>query len=116
MVPGLGLDDAPVVDVQEGVDTLTNAENNASAVSAIAASVVAGSGAGGYDDFGTAVSAMTGVKDLVYKPIPENQAVYAKLYKLYKQLHDGFGVADNSIGMGNVMKELLEIKEEAWKS
>lgn len=84
--------------------------------SAIAAAVVAGSAAGGYDDFGAAVEAMTGVKDIVYKPIPENQKVYAKLYKLYRQLHDGFGVADNSIGMANVMKELLEIKEEAWKS
>ncbi len=84
--------------------------------SAIAASVVAGSAAGGYDDFASAVSAMTGVKDLVYKPIPQNQQIYAKLYSLYKQLHDGFGVADNSIGMANVMKELLEIKEDAWKS
>ncbi|MEN8256133.1 MAG: ribulokinase [Verrucomicrobiota bacterium] len=82
--------------------------------SAIAAAVVAGSAAGGYDDFGAAVEAMTGVKEIVYKPIPENQAVYANLYNLYKQLHDGFGVADNSIGMANVMKELLEIKEEAW--
>lgn len=83
--------------------------------SAVAAAVVAGSAAGGYDDFGTAVGAMTGVKELVYKPIPENQAVYAKLYTLYRQLHDGFGVAGNAIGMANVMKELLEIKEESWK-
>ena len=84
--------------------------------SAMAAAVVAGSAAGGYDDFGTAVSAMTGVKEIVYKPIPENQAVYARLYKLYKQLHDGFGIADNAIGMANVMKELLEIKENSWKN
>jgi len=80
--------------------------------SAIAAAVVAGE----YDDFGAAVDAMTGVKELVYKPIPENQAVYAKLYRLYKQMHDSFGVEGNSIGMANVMKDLLEIKEAAWKN
>lgn len=79
--------------------------------SAIAAAVVAGTSNGGYDDFASAQAAMTGVKDVVYRPIPENMAVYAKLYKLYKQLHDGFGVADNSISMANVMKELLDIKE-----
>ena len=84
--------------------------------SAIAASVVAGSAVGGYDDFASAVSAMTGVKEIVYKPISENQEVYAKLYSLYKQLHDGFGIADNSIGMANVMKDLLEIKEASWKN
>jgi L-ribulokinase len=79
--------------------------------SAIAAAVVAGSDNGGYDDFTAAQAAMTGVKDVVYKPIPENQRIYAKLYKLYKQLHDGFGVYGNSISMANVMKDLLDIKE-----
>lgn len=79
--------------------------------SAVAAAVVAGRAAGGYDDFGSAQAAMTGVKEVVYKPIPENKAVYAKLYKLYKQLHDGFGVAGTPGGMANVMKDLLDIKE-----
>ncbi len=77
--------------------------------SAIAAAVVAG----GHPDFATAQKAMTGVKEVTYKPIPENASVYAKLYKLYKQLHDGFGVADNSLSMAKVMKELLDIKESA---
>ena len=79
--------------------------------SAIAAAVVAGSSCGGHDDFATAQAAMTGVKELVYQPIAENRAVYVKLYELYMQLHDGFGVSGNSIGMANVMKELLDIKE-----
>ena len=79
--------------------------------SAIAAAVVAGSASGGYDDFYSAQAAMTGVKDLVFKPIPENQAVYAKLYKLYKQLHDAFGLAENNSGLANIMKDLLDIKE-----
>ena len=77
--------------------------------SAIAASVVAG----GHPDFASAQKAMTGVKEKTYKPIPANAEVYAKLYKLYKQMHDGFGVADNSLSMATVMKELLDIKESA---
>ena len=79
--------------------------------SAIAAAVVAGSANGGYDNFAAAQAAMTGVKDIVYKPIPENQAVYARIYKLYKQLHDAFGVAGSAVDMANVMKDLLDIKE-----
>jgi L-ribulokinase len=79
--------------------------------SAIAAAVVATSETGGYDDFASAQAAMTGIKDAVYKPIPENNAVYKKLYKLYKQLHDGFGIPGTTTEMANVMKDLLDIKE-----
>ncbi|MBL7215869.1 MAG: ribulokinase [Phycisphaerae bacterium] len=81
--------------------------------SAIAAAVVAGSTAGGYDDFASAQAAMTGVKEVVYKPNHENNAVYMNLYKLYKQLHDGFGVPGTKVKMTNVMKDLLEIKESS---
>ena len=56
---------------------------------------------------------MTGVKDVVYTPIRENQKIYQQLYKPYKQLHDGFGIAENNVSMADVMKDLLEIKERA---
>ena len=79
--------------------------------SAIAASVVAGKANGGHDDFASAQKAMTGVKDVVYSPIAENVEVYAKLYKLYKKLHDGFGLAGNTECMADIMKQLLDIKE-----
>ena len=79
--------------------------------SAIAASVVAG----GHPDFATAQKAMTGVKELVYKPIAKNVEVYAEMYKIYKKLHDGFGIAGNTESMANVMKDLLDIKEAANK-
>jgi len=77
--------------------------------SAICAAVVGGA----HGSFAEAQAAMCGIKETTFKPIPENQEVYKKLYKLYKQLHDGFGIKDESIAMGNVMKELLEIKEKA---
>ncbi|UCD50664.1 MAG: ribulokinase [Phycisphaerales bacterium] len=77
--------------------------------SAIAAAVVGGA----YADFGAAQTAMCGIKETTFKPIPENHQVYQRLYKLYRQLHDGFGLRDDAIAMGNVMKELLDIKEKA---
>jgi L-ribulokinase len=77
--------------------------------SAVAAAVVGGAHPG----FAEAQTAMCGIKDTTFKPIPENQKVYQQLYALYKQLHDGFGLKDNAAAMGNVMKELLAIKEKA---
>ncbi len=81
--------------------------------SSIAAAVVAGKKAGGYDNYAAAQKAMCGIKNVTYKPIPENNKVYKKLYALYKQLHDGFGLKDASGKMANVMKELLSIKDSA---
>ncbi len=81
--------------------------------SAIAGAVVAGKAAGGYDHFADAQAAMTGVKPTIFKPIPENVAIYAELYQLYRQLHDSFGVQGHSADISNVMKDLLVIKEKA---
>jgi L-ribulokinase len=68
---------------------------------------------GAYKDVLTAQAAMTGVKDLVYKPIPANVAVYARLYKLYMMLHDAFGTPGFSESLYAVMKELIAIRREA---
>ncbi len=80
---------------------------------AICGAVVAGKAAGGYDNFAAAQKAMTGVKATVYKPNPKNHAVYQQLYGLYKQVHDAFGVKDHPAALSNVMKDLLDIKEQA---
>ena len=79
--------------------------------SAVAGAVVAGKTAGGHDSFADAQAAMCGVKDITYKPIAANQKVYAELYKLYKQLHDAFGGADYFGTPANIMKDLLNIKD-----
>ena len=85
--------------------------------SAIAGAVVAGKKAGGYPDvhrdYADAQAAMCGMKETTFKPIPENHKVYQQIYKLYKQLHDGFGLPDKAESMSNVMKVLLDIKERA---
>ncbi|MNC51504.1 Ribulokinase [compost metagenome] len=55
-----------------------------------------------------AAEKMARVQEESYKPIPENVAVYEKLYQEYSRLHDYFGRGEN-----NVMKHLKSIKEEA---
>jgi len=82
---------------------------------AIAGAVVAGRRAGGHDSFDAAQKAMTGLKRKVFRPDPKAQAVYKRIYALYKQLHDAFGTAQWRGGLYNVMKELLEIRAEARK-
>ena len=77
--------------------------------SAIAAAVVGGA----YPDFAQAQAAMCGIKEQTFKPIPPNHRVYKRLSKLYKRLHDGFGLPGKALTMGGVMKELLTIKEKA---
>ena len=76
--------------------------------SAVAASVAAGAHPTVLD----AAAAMTGYKDLVYKPNPDAARIYAQLYGLYTLLHDSFGIAGTTNDLSHVMKDLLEIKRE----
>jgi L-ribulokinase len=82
---------------------------------AMAGAVVAGKAAGGYSGFAEAQAAITGVKKRTYKPDPRNHAVYAELYKLYKQLHDAFGTKEWSGSLYNVMKDLLNLRDRRLK-
>jgi L-ribulokinase len=78
--------------------------------SAMFGAVAAGKEKGGYDSIVDAAKVMGKVKDIVYKPIAENVAVYDKLYAEYKTLHDYFGRGEN-----DVMKRLKKIKADAVK-
>ncbi len=82
---------------------------------ALAGAVVAGKDAGGHDNFNDAQNAMCRMMDKTYKPYPVNHKVYLQLYKLYKQMHDAFGLKSWSGQMANIMKNLLEIKDRANK-
>ncbi len=64
--------------------------------------------AGLYPNIETAAQKMARLKEEVVNPIPENQAVYDKLYAEYKTLYDYFGRGTN-----DVMKRLKKIKLEA---
>ena len=72
---------------------------------AMHAAVAAGAAAGGYDTIADAAAKMAHLQDVVYKPIPERQAVYDQLYTEYLTLHDYFGR-----GANDVMKRLKTLK------
>ncbi|HEX4795854.1 MAG TPA: ribulokinase [Humisphaera sp.] len=84
--------------------------------SAIAASVVAGKSHGGHADFGTAIAAMSGVQPRVYNPDSSHAAVYERLFRLYRQAHDAFGITGHKADLSNVMKDLLAIRDEVARS
>jgi L-ribulokinase len=78
---------------------------------AIFGAVAAGREAGGFADVGEAQTAVCGVRDEVYTPIPENRRVYAEMYRLYRELHDAFGTGEWSGSLSHVMKELIALRE-----
>ncbi|AQQ08464.1 Ribulokinase [Sedimentisphaera cyanobacteriorum] len=86
--------------------------SSSSQTCALGAAMGAAVAAGEFADFDEAANAMTGVREQAYKPNPENGRVYQKLYGLYCQIHDQFGIGQGG-DLGNVMKDLLEIKEKA---
>ena len=75
--------------------------------SAIFGAVAAGKAAGGYDSLFEAAKAMGNLKDTVYRPIPENVALYDRLYEEYNILHDYFGR-----GANDVMKRLKALRAQ----
>ncbi len=82
------------------------ASRQASALgAAIHAAVAAGSERGGYDSTAEAGARMARLLDTVYRPIPENRAIYNELYAEYRTLHDYFGRGDN-----DVMKRLMALR------
>jgi len=77
---------------------------------AMFAAVAAGAEAGGYDSIVEAAKKMARVREESFKPIPENAAIYDRLYREYTLLHDYFGRGGN-----DVMKRLKELKEEVTR-
>ena len=72
---------------------------------------------GAHADTASAQRAMTGFKTTVFRPRQQSVPVYAELYRLYKQLHDAFGGVDRNepAPMGNVMKDLIAIRDRVRK-
>ena len=92
-----------------GREMLVSKSAQTCALGAAIAGAVAG---GAFPDFHVAQQAMTGYKSKVFRPIPANQGVYRRLFALYQQLHDAFGIAGADENLSQVMKELLKIKDE----
>lgn len=90
---------------------ISRSEQTPALGAAIFASVAAGKKNGGYDSVKEAQSAMTGINKIYY-PNHEYHETYKKLYALYSQLHDSFGIKEWHGSLYNVMKDLLNIRDE----
>jgi len=77
--------------------------------SAMFGAVAAGAANGGYDSIFEAGKIMAHLRDVVYTPIPANFAVYERLFREYRLLHDYFGRGEN-----DVMKRLKALKAEVF--
>jgi len=67
---------------------------------------------GAHSDTLSAIHRMAGMKDVVFAPEPAAVKVYARLFALYKDLHDAFGTPGINPEMTHVMKELIKIRNE----
>jgi L-ribulokinase len=92
---------------------ITRSEQTCALGSAIAGAVVAGKKSGGYENFADAISKMASPADRTFTPNPKAVETYNKLYKLYRRLHDSFGMANHKDSLGDIMKELLTIRDAA---
>jgi L-ribulokinase len=78
---------------------------------ALGAAIFGAMAAGAFPSIKDAQAILCGIRT-EYQPDPERHAVYRDLYRLYRQLHDGFGTRSWTGSMANVMKELLEIRDQ----
>jgi L-ribulokinase len=79
---------------------------------ALGAAIFAAVASGAHPSVEAAQAKMTGVKPTVYSPEPGNASIYARLYPIYRTLHDAFGTAAFNGSLSNVMKDLIGIRNE----
>lgn len=93
---------------------LAKSEQTGALGAAILASVAAGKEKGGFVSVEEAQKKMTGIAQS-YQPDTQNNRTYTGLYSLYTQLYDSFGTADWQGNLSNVMKALIQIREDKRK-
>ncbi len=90
---------------------ISKSEQTPALGAAIFAAVAAGKKNGGYDTIKEAQAAMTSISK-IYNPDYEHHETYKMLYQLYCQLHDAFGTKEWNGSLYNVMKDLLNIRDQ----
>lgn len=83
---------------------------------ALGAAIFGAVAAGAYPNVEAAQAKMTGVKEIVYHPKAEHAAIYARLYPIYRKLHDAFSATGSTGSLSSVMKDLIAIRHEVRKS
>jgi L-ribulokinase len=94
---------------------ISRSEQTPALGAAVFAAVATGAKDGGYDSVTAAQKAMVGIGK-EYLPKSENHRTYKKLYSLYRQMHDAYGMQQWSGQMFNIMKGLLDIRDEVRRS
>jgi L-ribulokinase len=82
---------------------------------ALGAAIFGAVAAGAHPTVEEAQAKMTGVKEAVFNPNKENAAIYARLYPIYRKLHDAFGNTGWSGSLSSIMKDLIAIRHEVRK-
>jgi L-ribulokinase len=86
--------------------------SGSSQTSALGSAIAAATAAGHYPSMRDAERHMVPLHRTTYTPHPDHHATYARLYRLYSELHDQFGgVSDGPLG--HVMCELKAIQAGA---
>ena len=91
---------------------VSRSEQTCALGAAIFGAMAAGAVESGYDSVPDAQRALCRIRETVYEPDRRRHSTYARLYGLYRQLHDAFGTATWSGRVNHVMKELIAIREE----
>ena len=90
-----------------GRPMLISASNQTCALGAAMMGMLA---SGVYPDVPSAQAKICAFKDKIYRPVPSAKVIYDELYKLYCELHDSFGVAGTSFDHAELMKRLLDLR------
>ncbi len=79
---------------------------------AIIGGFVAMKGMDGFENIEVIQSRVCKVKETNYIPNEKEHKIYSEIYKLYKKLHDTFGVKEHKESLFEVMKKLISIKKD----
>ncbi len=82
---------------------------------ALGAAIFGAVAGGAHPDVPAAQRKMTGLKPRAFQPDAEASKIYARLYALYKELHDAFGTSTWSGRLHDVMKRLIAIRDGVRK-
>ncbi len=93
-----------------GVELATARSDQACALGAAIFGAVVG---GAHADVVSAQASMVATPTTSYRPRKAAGEVYDRLYALYRRLHDAFGIQGTQDDLADVMKELLQIQEQA---
>ena len=64
-----------------------------------------------FNNFNSIQKKMSVKTKKVYKPQPKNNKIYLKLFKLYSNIHDAFGIQGKPIELYHVMKDLIRLRD-----